>query len=160
LIVFCMAYLVPFYGNEAGSGTLCWEVLRKHKREQIVVIIDDISRLARGLKAHLELRMAIQQAGGVLQSPSIEFGDDSDSQLVENLLASVSQHQRQKNAEQVKNRMRARLMSGYWILCPPRGYKMEKMDGHGKMLVRDEPLASIIQEGLGGLCLGSVYNAG
>lgn len=126
------------------------EFLRKHKREQIVVIIDDISRLARGLKAHLELRMAIQQAGGVLQSPSIEFGDDSDSQLVENLLASVSQHQRQKNAEQVKNRMRARLMSGYWILCPPRGYKMEKMDGHGKMLVRDEPLASIIQEALEG----------
>ncbi|MCC7259845.1 MAG: recombinase zinc beta ribbon domain-containing protein [Alphaproteobacteria bacterium] len=94
--------------------------------------------------------MAIQDAGGVLQSPSIEFGEDSDSQLVENLLASVSQHQRQKNAEQVKNRMRARLMNGYWILGAPRGYRMDKRPGHGKMLVRDEPLASIIQEALEG----------
>ena len=126
------------------------EFLRQHPHEQMVVIIDDISRLARGLKAHLELRMAIQDAGGVLQSPSIEFGEDSDSQLVENLLASVSQHQRQKNAEQVKNRMRARLMNGYWILGAPRGYRMDKRPGHGKMLVRDEPLASIIQEAMEG----------
>jgi site-specific DNA recombinase len=124
--------------------------LRQHKKEALVVIIDDISRLARDLKAHIELRMAIQEAGGILQSPSIEFGQDSDSQLVENMLASVSQHHRQKNAEQVKNRMRARMLNGYWILCAPRGYKVEKCGAHGKMLVRDEPLASIIKEGLEG----------
>ncbi len=126
------------------------DFLRQHKNEQIVVIIDDISRLARSLKAHIELRMAIQDAGGVLQSPSIEFGEDSDSQLVENLLASVSQHHRQKNAEQVKNRMRARMMSGYWIMKVPVGYKMEKCPGHGKMMVRDEPVATIVQEALEG----------
>ncbi|NQW11216.1 MAG: recombinase family protein [Alphaproteobacteria bacterium] len=71
-----------------------------------VVIIDDISRLARDIKAHLDLRTAIAGAGGRLESPSIEFGEDSDSILVENLLASVSQHQRQKNTEQVYNRQR------------------------------------------------------
>jgi site-specific DNA recombinase len=124
--------------------------LAKNKDRQLVVIIDDISRLARSLKAHIELRMAIQDAGGILKSPSIEFGEDSDSQLVENLLASVSQHHRQKNAEQVKNRMRARMTGGYWIMKAPRGYRMEKCRGHGKMLVRDEPVASIIQEGLEG----------
>jgi hypothetical protein len=48
-----------------------------------------------------------------LKSPTIEFGEDSDSILVENLLASVSQHQRQKNSEQTVNRMRARTMNGY-----------------------------------------------
>lgn len=150
--------VVEVFAEEGISGSLIdrpaitqmLDYLRKHSEEEIVVIIDDISRLARGVKAHLELRIAIRDAGGVLQSPSIEFGEDSDSQLVENLLASVSQHQRQKNAEQVKNRMRARMMNGYWILCPPRGYKMEKRGSHGKMLVRDEPLASIIQEALEG----------
>ncbi len=76
-------------------------------------IIDDISRLARGVMAHFELRMKIDKAGGVLFSPSIEFGEDSDSQLVESLLASVSQHQRQKNGEQTVNRMRARVQNGY-----------------------------------------------
>ncbi len=65
--------------------------LNAHKRRtQHVVIIDDISRLARGLEAHLQLRADISKAGGILESPSIEFGDDSDSMLVENLLASVS----------------------------------------------------------------------
>ena len=70
--------------------------LNVHKNDEMVVIIDDISRLARGLEAHLQLRSDLLAAGGRLESPSIEFGEDSDSQLVENLLASVSQHQRQK----------------------------------------------------------------
>jgi DNA invertase Pin-like site-specific DNA recombinase len=150
--------IVEVFHEEGISGGLIdrpaikrmLEFLRKQKQQQFVVIIDDISRLARDLKAHIELRMAIQDAGGVLQSPSIEFGEDSDSQLVENLLASVSQHHRQKNAEQVKNRMRARMLGGYWIMKVPIGYKMEKVVGHGKMLIRDEPVASIIQEGLEG----------
>lgn len=153
--------VVEVFHEEGVSGSLIQrpammqmlDFLRKHKEQQLVVIIDDISRLARGLKAHLELRTAIQDAGGILQSPSIEFGEDSDSQLVENLLASVSQHHRQKNAEQVKNRMRARMMSGYWIMKAPRGYKMQKRPGHGKVMVRDEPVASIIQEGLEGFAL-------
>lgn len=59
------------------------------------------------------VRAALSEAGGKLESPSIEFGEDSGSILVENLLASVSQHQRQKNGEQTVNRMRARTLSGY-----------------------------------------------
>ncbi|MEM8570361.1 MAG: recombinase family protein [Pseudomonadota bacterium] len=70
--------------------------VRKHRKDNIRVLIDDISRLARGLEAHLALRAAIADAGGVLESPSIEFGEDSDSQLIEHLLASVSQHARVK----------------------------------------------------------------
>ena len=106
------------------------------------------------LEAHIQLRTAIGDAGGKLESPSIEFGEDSDSKLVENLLASVSQHHRQKNTEQVKNRMRARVLNGYWVFYPPIGYKYERVSGHGKMLVRDEPMASIIQEGLLGFASG------
>ncbi len=67
-----------------------------------VVLIDDISRLARGVKAHIELRAAISLAGGVLESPTVEFGDDADSELQEYILATVAQHQRRKNAEQTK----------------------------------------------------------
>ncbi|HMR34516.1 MAG TPA: recombinase family protein, partial [Geminicoccus sp.] len=63
--------------------------LRKRRKFGTVVIIDDISRLARGIEAHLKLRSALSEAGGKLESPSIEFGEDSDSILVENLLASV-----------------------------------------------------------------------
>ncbi|MEM7526888.1 MAG: recombinase family protein [Pseudomonadota bacterium] len=119
-----------------------------------MVIIYDISRLARDIEAHKKLRVAIGAVGATLESPSIEFGEDSDSQLVENLLASVSQHQRQKNAEQVKNRMRARALEGYWVFPAPAGYRFEKVPGHGRMLVRDEPVASILAEALEGYASG------
>ncbi|MEH6521118.1 recombinase family protein [Sulfitobacter sp.] len=120
------------------------------KAQEIVVIIDDISRLARGLNAHLELRTSLSKAGGKLESPSIEFGEDSDSILVENLLAPVAQHQREKNGEQTANRMRGRMMNGYSVFAAPVGYRYEKNSGQGKILVRDEPVASILQEALEG----------
>ncbi len=126
--------------------------LRKCKHPR-VVLIDDISRLARGIEAHLQLRSAISNTGATLESPSIEFGEDSDSILVENMLASVSQHQRQKNSEQTLNRMKARLSNGYWVFQAPIGYRYEKA-GQGKKLVRDEPVATIIQEALEGYANG------
>ncbi|MEM9283503.1 MAG: recombinase family protein, partial [Verrucomicrobiota bacterium] len=128
--------------------------LRKHRERGTAVIIDDISRLARGLEAHLLLRQSLSAAGGKLESPSVEFGEDSDSVLVENLLASVAQHQREKNGEQTKNRMRGRLMNGYWCFQAPVGYRYEKQSGHGKTLVRDEPCASIVREALEGYASG------
>lgn len=124
--------------------------LRKHQSAGLAVLIDDISRLARGVKAHIELRAAISLAGGTLESPSVEFGDDADSELQEYILATVAQHQRRKNAEQTLNRMRARVMNGYWPFACPVGYRYQKVSGHGKMLVRNEPLASILQEALEG----------
>ena len=128
--------------------------LRKRQKFGTVVIIDDISRLARGIEAHLKLRTALSAAGGRLESPSIEFGEDSDSILVENLLASVSQHQRQKNGEQTVNRMRARTLNGYWVFQAPIGYVYQRTGSQGNLLVRDEPLASIIIEALEGFASG------
>jgi site-specific DNA recombinase len=126
----------------------------KKQKKQHVVIIDDISRLARGVEAHIELRAALAQAGGVLESPSVEFGEDADSELREYLLATVAQHQRRKNAEQTKNRMRARAMNGYWVSKPPIGYRMERQAGHGKFLVRNEPFATIVADALQGYASG------
>jgi site-specific DNA recombinase len=128
------------------------------QREPYTVIIDDISRLARGLEAHIELRTSIQAAGGILESPSIEFGDDSDSRLVEHLLATVAQHQREKNAEQVVNRMRARLLNGYWVFKEVLGYRYQNVAGHGKMLVPYEPEAAIVKDALEGYASGR-FNA-
>lgn len=131
------------------------DFLRKHKKSgEHVVIIDDISRFARNLRAHLELRSTLAAAGGKLESPSIEFGEDPDSILVENLLASVAQHQREKNGEQTINRMRARMMNGYWVFHAPIGYKYKRTAGHGKLLVPNEPYASIVRDALEGYASG------
>ncbi len=129
--------------------------LKAHaKKEPIVVIIDDISRLARDLETHIKLRTAIADVGGKLESPAIEFGEDSDSRLVEHLLASVAAHQREKNAEQVKNRMRARMQNGYWVFQAPAGYRFERKSGGGKILVPDEPAASAVKTALEGFASG------
>ncbi len=136
------------------------EFLREHDDEGIVVIIDDISRFARDIESHWTLRRALKDLGGKLESPSITFGEDSDSILIENLLASVSQHQRQKNREQTKNRMRARAMNGYWCFLAPPGYRYERAEGQGKVLVRDEPFATLIAEALSGFASGRFQSQG
>ena len=155
--------VIKVFKDEGASGGMVGragmqemlQFLKSQKQDQYMVLIDDISRLARGLEAHLQLRTLISGVGAKLASPSIEFGEDSDSILVENLLASVSQHQRQKNAEQTKNRMKARVMNGYWCFNPPVGYQFARVPGHvGKMLVRDEPVASVVQEALEGYASG------
>ncbi len=122
--------------------------IRTKRKLGIVVIIDDISRMARDVRGHFDLKESIFRAGATLESPSIEFGEDSDSILIEHLLASVSQHQRQKNGEQAKNRMRARLQGGYWVFNAPIGYRYQRSPAGGSILVRDEPIASIIADGL------------
>ncbi len=43
------------------------------------------------------------------------------------------------------NCMKSRLKNGYWCFV---GYRYQKTSGQGKILVRDEPIASIIQEAL------------
>jgi site-specific DNA recombinase len=150
------AYHDDFTGASAKRPAMriMLEMLKKNRRDSLIVIIDDISRLARSVRAHMELRAAIDVSGGILESPTLEFGDDADSEMREYILATVAQHHRRKNAEQVKNRMRARTMNGYWCFNAPVGYRYEKVEGHGKLLVPDEPYASIIRDALEGYASG------
>lgn len=85
--------------------------------------IDDISRFARDIRGHWLLREQLREAGGFLESPRIKSADDADSIFNENILVSVAQHQRQKNAEQTKSRMRGRILNGYWPFNPCVGFK-------------------------------------
>ncbi len=128
--------------------------LRLHPKGSVVVIIDDINRFACDVQAHISLCQTLSDAGGILESPSIEFGEDSDSRLVEHMLASVAQHQREKNAEQTSNRMKGRMMNGYSVFSAPVGYTYKKTKGHGKLLKPDEPVASIVKEALEGYASG------
>jgi site-specific DNA recombinase len=50
--------------------------------------------------------------------------------------------------------MRARVLNGYWPFACPVGYRYQKVSGRGSMLVRNEPLAAIVQEALEGYASG------
>jgi len=129
--------------------------LRSDRRNPHVVIVDDLSRFARNVRVHFDLRHAIADAGGILESPSVELRDDADGELHEYILASVSQHQSRKNAEQTINRLQARIMNGYYTHSrPPLGYRYKKVPDSGHVLVRNEPLATIAQEALEGFASG------
>ncbi|NQW11217.1 MAG: recombinase, partial [Alphaproteobacteria bacterium] len=46
------------------------------------------------------------------------------------------------------------MLNGYWTFSFPPGYRYEASPGQGKILVRDELLASIIQKGMEGFAVG------
>ncbi len=142
-------------GTDARPGFAAMlKFLMKNRRSTCIVIIDDITRLARSVLVHHKLRAAIASTGAKLECPSHEFGDSSDDILVENLLASVSQHQRQKNGEQVLNRMKGRLLNGYWCFSSkPPAYKFARVAGQN-ILIREEPIATIVTEALEGFASG------
>jgi site-specific DNA recombinase len=125
------------------------------QQESLIVIIDDISRLARNLEAHFELIARIKAHRAQLESPTLGFGNSSHEQFMTNVMASVAAYQRDANKEQVHNRMKARITGGYWTFRAPFGYRYTKdIGGGGKTLVRDEPVASMIAEIFDGFAAG------
>lgn len=124
--------------------------LNSRKDQNYAVIIDDISRLARSIMAHMSLRAEISAAGGELMSPSIEFSDNPTAQLPEKMMALIVEQERITNAARSKSRSMQRLKAGYWVFSAPVGFKYVKdTDGSGgKVLVRDEPVASVVADAL------------
>ncbi len=123
--------------------------LRAHQGENLAVIIDDISRLARDLMSYLVLRDEIADAGGELKSPKMEFSDDPIAQLPERMMAVIVEHERVNNARRSSERMKARLTNGYWCFPAPAGYVFTNDPaGGGKVLARSEPAASALAEAL------------
>ena len=123
--------------------------LRKHRKTPQIVLIDDISRLARDIDAHRSLRKAITKAGGILMSPNQQFGDDADSEMSENMAALFAHHTSRKYSEQVINRQTGCLLRGHWPFSEPMGYKrLNPGKGQTNILVRAEPVASIIANAL------------
>jgi site-specific DNA recombinase len=106
--------------------------LRKNRKQRFVVIVDDISRLARDIRVHLDLRDAINECHAVLESPSVTFGNDPDGRYFENVQALNAQHHREKNAEQTLKRQQARVIDGFWPFPPPIGYRHEKKQGQAR----------------------------
>jgi DNA invertase Pin-like site-specific DNA recombinase len=113
--------------------------------EKCVVIIDDIKRFARDVQGHFTLKTAIYSRNAVLESPSYRFEDSPEGKFVETMLASAAELERNQNKRQVINRMKARFENGYWPFMPPLGLENKKDAVHGKILVPDEPYASILK---------------
>ena len=120
-----------------------------------VVIFDDLKRLARDTQFHWALRNELAARGASVESPNFKFEDTPEGKFVETMMAATGQLEREQNRRQVVQKMKARVENGFWVFRAPVGYKhVPAKGGGGKVLVPDEPLASVVREALEGYAHG------
>ena len=124
--------------------------LEERNGKPIYVVIDDIKRFARDVDIHFDLKVALVQRGGYLQSPGFKFGDEPEDKFIETIMAGAAELERNQNKRQVKSRMLARLEAGYWTFKQPTGYKWAEDPIHKKILVIDPDKLRITKEALEG----------
>jgi DNA invertase Pin-like site-specific DNA recombinase len=120
----------------------------QRERKDYVVIFDDLKRFARDTEFHIQLRRAFQKRHARVECLNFRFDDTPEGKFVETIFAAQGELEREQNRRQVIQKMQARAAAGYWVFCPPIGYRYERVSGHGKLLVRQEPLATIVKEAL------------
>ena len=146
-----------FYDDVSGGGDFMQRpgmvaMLRYLDRHPpgAVVIFDDLKRFARDTIFHLKLRQELAAHGATVECLNFKFEDTPEGQFVETVIAAQGQLERLQNRRQTLQKMKARIERGYYVFAAPVGYRYEKVGAHGRMLVRDEPLASIVQKALEG----------
>lgn len=139
--------------NRAGMVALL-HYLDQHPETNYIVLFDDLKRFARDREFHFKLRQALALRHAGVEFLNFKFEDTPEGEFVEAIFAAQGQLERQQNRRQVVQKMRARLEQGYWVFSPPVGYTYQKVSGQGKLLVAQEPLASVLTQALEGFASG------
>ena len=122
--------IVKVFREEGVSGGLSerpaffdmLNFIKEQKRRQFIVIIDDLSRLARDVGVHRSYRAAIAKMDATLECVAMVLEDSPEGNFVETIVAATSELERNQNKRRVRVRMHARLESGYWVFNNPVGY--------------------------------------
>lgn len=139
---------VDFMEREGMVKLLAY--LRRHRKTSYVVIFDDLKRYARNVMYHWALRQEMDKYGAKLECLNYRFEDTPEGKFFETMMAAQGELERDQGGRQTIQKMRARMEQGYFVFQAPIGYRYEKTKEHGKILVPDEPHASIIREALEG----------
>ncbi len=126
----------------------------EHGESEYVVIFDDLKRFARDTLFHWSLRQAFRQRRIKPECLNFNFEDTPEGEFIETILAAQGELERKQNRRQVIQKQRARLERGYWPFFPPPGYKGRRDATHGRLLMPDEPRASLIREAFQGFASG------
>ena len=128
--------------------------LDAQKGKDYVVIFDDLKRFARDTEFHLNLRRVLGERGASVECLNFTFEDTPEGRFIETVIAAQGQLDREQNARQTRQKSEARLKQGFWVFQAPTGYKYIPAKNGGKILVRDEPIASIVEDYLKGYAAG------
>lgn len=136
-------------------GMVCLlNYLASNPHTNYVVIFDDLKRFARDTLFHWKLRQELANYGASVDCLNFHFQDTPEGEFMETIAAAQSQLERKQNRRQTIQKMKARMEKGYWVFQAPVGYRYERVQGHGKLLIKNEPLASIVTEALEGYANG------
>jgi DNA invertase Pin-like site-specific DNA recombinase len=122
--------------------------------KQYVVIFDDLKRFARDTELHFQLRREFSSRGASVECLNFKFEDTPEGKFIETVIAAQGALEREQNRRQVIQKMKARVEAGFWVFRAPVGYKFERASTGGKVLVPDEPLASVVKDVLEGYASG------
>ena len=122
--------------------------------ERYVVIFDDLKRYARDTEFHLRLRRIMTERGAVRECLNFNFEDSPEGKYFETIAAAQGELEREQNGRQVAQKMRARVEQGYYCFGKVPGYRYVAAKGGGKIIVPEEPAASVIKEAFEGLATG------
>ncbi len=120
----------------------------RNKDKVDIFVAEDISRIARSYLVHIELTTWLLSRWVKYELVNMKFEETSTWKLMEWMMALNAEYFRMNNKEQVFSRTDSRLLDWYWTRPAPLWYKYIKAPIWGKMLAKDEPNASIIQEAL------------
>lgn len=137
-----------FMKRKGMVALLAW--LDANPDKNYVIIFDDLKRLARDTVFHLKLCAELASRGAIPECLNFRFEDSPEGFFQETIFAAAGQLEREQNKRQTKQKTAARLERGYWVFHAPVGYAYKVTRTEGKVLIRDEPVASIVQEALEG----------
>lgn len=91
-----------------------------------------------------------------MQCLNFRFEDTPEGKYTETIFAAQGELERDQNRRQVLQKMKARMEKGYSVFHAPIGDSYGGDPVHSKLLMRDEPIASIIAEELEGFAAGRI----
>lgn len=133
------------FSKRPGMSALV-HYIETQKHTNYVIVFDDLKRFARDTLFHLQLRQVISECNAKVECLNYTFDDSPEGRFMETIFAAQGELERQQNGRQTKQKTQARLEAGYYAFIAPMDFKYIKSKTQGKILVRDEPVASIIAE--------------
>ena len=118
----------------------------KENKDVDIVLVHKIDRLARNLIDYATIKAILKQKGIRLVSVSEPFEDNPIGNLLENIIASISEWYSANLGEEIKKSNHTKLKRGEWPHKPPVGYRSVKGPEGRIKHVPDQNTASLVMQ--------------
>ncbi|WP_375574232.1 recombinase family protein [Ahrensia marina] len=143
------------YKNRSGVMEML-DYIDAHPKKRYILCFDDTKRFARDTEFFLKLFRELGDRGVVLECLNFKIDNSPEGIFILTMIVAQGELERKQNQRQVVQKMTARLEQGHWTFHAPAGYKFIRSSQGGKVMVRDEPLATFIADVLNRFANGSL----